>query len=326
MLKKLRFYLLALIAFAVIAPAHAVTPSAEQIAQFKSMPTAQRETLARQMGVNLSDLNLEGSNSNKVQVQPETQVNRYVNDNDIAARLAEQSANEAKTAKLKPFGYDLFNDASASFAPPTNLPVPSDYIMGPGDSINVQLFGKVNDKYELQVNNEGVIEVPDLGPMNAAGLSYNEFKKQLTGRYAQQVIGVTPNISMGELRTIQVYMVGEAYQPGAYVVSALSSITNALFASGGVNDMGSLRHIELKRGGKTITEFDLYDLLVFGRTDQDVRLQQGDVIFIPIVKKLVSIDGSVRRPAIYEAKDNEDIATLINIAGGLLPTAAASNL
>ena len=328
MLRKFNFQIFALLAFMFVAPINAVTPSAQQIEQFKSMPKAQQEALARQMGIDLSDLNLSGGSSNNIQVQPETQVNRYVDDNEIAARLAAQSANKNKTKELKPFGYDLFDSstATASFAPPTNLPVPADYILGPGDTIRVQLFGKVSEQHSLQVNNEGVIEVPDLGPMNAAGLSYNEFKQQLTQRYSEQVIGVTPNISMGELRTIQVYMVGEAYQPGAYTVSALSTITNALFSSGGINDVGSLRHIELKRAGKTVTEFDLYDLLVFGDTSKDMRLQQGDVIFIPIVKKLVSVDGEVRRPAIYEAKDNDTMASMLNIAGGLLPTAAAKSL
>lgn len=328
MLRTFNFQIIALLAFMFVAPVNAVTPSAQQIEQFKSMPKAQQEALARQMGIDLSDLNLSGGSNSSVEVQPESQVNRYVDDNEIAARLAEQSANKNKTKELKPFGYDLFDSstATASFAPPTNLPVPADYILGPGDTIRVQLFGKVSEQYSLQVNNEGVIEVPDLGPMNAAGLSYNEFKQQLTQRYSEQVIGVTPNISMGELRTIQVYMVGEAYQPGAYTVSALSTITNALFSSGGINDVGSLRHIELKRAGKTVTEFDLYDLLVFGDTSKDMRLQQGDVIFIPIVKKLVSVDGEVRRPAIYEAKDNDTMASMLNIAGGLLPTAAAKSL
>ncbi|MGY8900592.1 MAG: SLBB domain-containing protein [Paraglaciecola sp.] len=328
MLRTFNFQIIALLAFMFVAPVNAVTPSAQQIEQFKSMPKAQQEALARQMGIDLSDLNLSGGSNSGVEVQPESQVNRYVDDNEIAARLAEQSANKNKTKELKPFGYDLFDSstATASFAPPTNLPVPADYILGPGDTIRVQLFGKVSEQHSLQVNNEGVIEVPDLGPMNAAGLSYNEFKQQLTQRYSEQVIGVTPNISMGELRTIQVYMVGEAYQPGAYTVSALSTITNALFSSGGINDVGSLRHIELKRAGKTVTEFDLYDLLVFGDTSKDMRLQQGDVIFIPIVKKLVSVDGEVRRPAIYEAKDNDTMASMLNIAGGLLPTAAAKSL
>ncbi|MGY0638522.1 MAG: SLBB domain-containing protein, partial [Paraglaciecola chathamensis] len=328
MLRTFNFQIIALLAFMFVAPVNAVTPSAQQIEQFKSMPKAQQEALARQMGIDLSDLNLSGGSNSSVEVQPESQVNRYVDDNEIAARLAEQSANKDKTKELKPFGYDLFDSstATASFAPPTNLPVPADYILGPGDTIRVQLFGKVSEQHSLQVNNEGVIEVPDLGPMNAAGLSYNEFKQQLTQRYSEQVIGVTPNISMGELRTIQVYMVGEAYQPGAYTVSALSTITNALFSSGGINDVGSLRHIELKRAGKTVTEFDLYDLLVFGDTSKDMRLQQGDVIFIPIVKKLVSVDGEVRRPAIYEAKNNDTMASMLNIAGGLLPTAAAKSL
>jgi polysaccharide export outer membrane protein len=326
MLKKFKssVFLLLILASSSSVYGQAFTPNPQQIEQFKNMSRAEQEVLARQMGIDLSTISLPGSNT--VQVQEESKVERNVDANSVSQRLAEQSASQSKTAKLKPFGYELFTSSSASFSPATNMPVPADYLMGPGDSIRVQLFGKESAQFELQVSNEGLIQVPNLGPMSAVGLNYSELKKQLIKRYNEQVIGVTPTISMGELRTIQVYIVGEAYQPGAYVVSALSSITNALFASGGVNEVGSLRHIELKRGGKTISEFDLYDLLVFGRTAQDMRLQQGDVIFIPIVKKLVSIDGSVRRPAIYEAKDNDDMASMVNIAGGLLPTASASSL
>jgi polysaccharide export outer membrane protein len=326
MLKKFKssVFLLLILASSSSVYGQAFTPNPQQIEQFKNMSRAEQEVLARQMGIDLSTISLPGSNT--VQVQEESRVERNVDANSVSQRLAEQSASQSKTAKLKPFGYELFTSSSASFSPATNMPVPADYLMGPGDSIRVQLFGKESAQFELQVSNEGLIQVPNLGPMSAVGLNYSELKKQLIKRYNEQVIGVTPTISMGELRTIQVYIVGEAYQPGAYVVSALSSITNALFASGGVNEVGSLRHIELKRGGKTISEFDLYDLLVFGRTAQDMRLQQGDVIFIPIVKKLVSIDGSVRRPAIYEAKDNDDMASMVNIAGGLLPTASASSL
>ena len=326
MLRKFKssVFLLLILASSSSVYGQSFTPNPQQIEQFKNMSRAEQEGLARQMGIDLSAIGSPGSNT--VQVQQESRVERDVDANSVAQRLAEQSASQSKTAKLKPFGYELFTSSSASFAPSANIPVPADYLMGPGDSIRVQLFGKESAQFELQVSNEGLIQVPNLGPMSAVGLSYSELKQQLTERYNEQVIGVTPTISMGELRTIQVYIVGEAYQPGAYVVSALSSITNALFASGGVNEVGSLRHIELKRGGKTISEFDLYDLLVFGRTAQDMRLQQGDVIFIPIVKKLVSIDGSVRRPAIYEAKDNDDMASMVNIAGGLLPTAAASSL
>ncbi|AGH43735.1 polysaccharide export protein [Paraglaciecola psychrophila 170] len=286
MLRKFKssVFLLLILASSSSVYGQSFTPNPQQIEQFKNMSRAEQEGLARQMGIDLSAIGSPGSNT--VQVQQESRVERDVDANSVAQRLAEQSASQSKTAKLKPFGYELFTSSSASFAPSANIPVPADYLMGPGDSIRVQLFGKESAQFELQVSNEGLIQVPNLGPMSAVGLSYSELKQQLTERYNEQVIGVTPTISMGELRTIQVYIVGEAYQPGAYVVSALSSITNALFASGGVNEVGSLRHIELKRGGKTISEFDLYDLLVFGRTTQDIRLQQGDVIFIPIVKKI----------------------------------------
>jgi polysaccharide export outer membrane protein len=215
-------------------------------------------------------------------------------------------------------------ESGISFAPSDNTPVPADYVMGPGDSVNVQLFGKETSQFELFVNNEGGIQVPNLGPMSVVGLSYQQLKTQLTEKYKQQVIGVTPHITMGKLRTIQIYMVGEAYRPGAYTLSALSTITHALFASGGVNGIGSLRNILLKRAGKTVANFDLYDLLVFGNTQHDKRLQQADVIFIPTVEKLVSVDGNVRRPAIYEAKDNESLQDIISIAGGVLPSGASN--
>ena len=307
------------------------SPSAQQINQFKNLPRAQQEALAKQAGINLSDFT-QGStadDSSGGQKQPDTQVERTVNERAIADTLAQQSATKALTSKLKPFGYSLFgsnneNGANVSFAPANNTPVPADYVMGPGDSINVQLFGKKTGKFELFVNNEGAIQIPELGPVSVVGLQYSELKAQLIEKYQQQVIGVTPHITMGTLRTIQVYLVGEAFRPGAYTLSSLSTITHALFASGGVNEIGSLRNIQLKRSGQTLVNFDLYDLLVFGDTSKDKRLQQGDVIFIPPVKKLVSLNGNIRRPAIYEVKEHETLQQVVSIAGGLLPSGASN--
>ncbi|WJG10397.1 SLBB domain-containing protein [Aliiglaciecola sp. LCG003] len=331
MLKKFKIQVVLLLTFVLGNPAYgqAFSPTPQQIQQFKNMPKAQQEALAKQLGVNIADFKLgskDGSNPNE-QSEDDYQVQRDVNEKDISKQLAEQSAAKELTAELKPFGYSLFAtpedmQEQISFAPSANTPVPADYVMGPGDSVNVQLFGKETGEFELFVNNEGSIQVPDLGPMSVVGLTYHEFKTQLTEKYSQQVIGVTPHITMGKLRTIQVYMVGEAYRPGAFTLSSLSTITHALFASGGVNEIGSLRNIQLKRAGKTVVTFDLYDLLVFGNTENDKRLQQGDVIFIPTVQKLVSIDGNVRRPAIYEAKANETLQDLISIAGGALPSGA----
>lgn len=329
MLKKLKIQVIAVIAFVFIAPANAISPTSQQIEQFKNMPQAQQEALARQMGFKLSDFQLPTKNgdSQRDQDKKDYQVEREFNEKDISQQLSQQSAAQELTAELKPFGYNLFatpegEESRISFAPSDNTPVPADYVMGPGDSVNIQLFGKETNQFELFVNNEGSIQVPNLGPMSVVGLSYKQLKTQLTEKYKQQVIGVTPHITMGKLRTIQIYMVGEAYRPGAYTLSALSTITHALFASGGVNDIGSLRNILLKRAGKTVANFDLYDLLVFGNTEHDKRLQQGDVIFIPTVEKLVSVDGNVRRPAIYEAKGNESLQDIISIAGGVLPSGA----
>ena len=307
----------------------AFTPSPAQIEQFKQLPRAQQVALARQMGIDMSAIDAAlnaGQNNTAPEVKEVDTVQREVDTQAVSEQLAKQSAVQTQTSKLKPFGYDMFSGAEQSFTPSANMPVPGDYILGPGDSINVRLFGKVSDQFELVVNNEGFVEIPELGPMVAAGMSYQELKNQLNEKYAEQMIGVSPHITMGQLRTIQIYIVGEAYRPGAYTVSSLSTITNALFSSGGVSDIGSLRNIQLKRAGQTVAQFDLYDLLVKGSTEQDKRLQQGDVLFVPPVQKVVSLDGQIRRPAIYEVKQGESLSNLLSIAGGVLPAAQVSNV
>ena len=317
-------FLSSIILYVFVSSAFAFTPTQQQIEQFKNMPKAQQQALAKQLGVNLSDFQLDDSGKTNKITEDEIQVEREVDWQEIADELSKQSSAKELSKELKPFGYELFEQAETTFTPSSNTPVPADYKMGPGDTINLQLFGKETGQYELTINNEGEIQLPDLGTVPAIGLTYEELKLLLIDKYKQQVIGVTPHITMGTLRTIQVFFVGEAFRPGALVVNSLATITHALFASGGVNNIGSLRNIELKRAGKTVEVFDLYDLLIFGSTEHDVRLQQGDVIFIPAVKKLVSVDGNVRRPAIYEIKQGESLNKLLDIAGGLLPNAAQS--
>ncbi len=223
---------------------------------------------------------------------------------------------------LKKFGYDLFAGEPTTYTPVGNIPVPANYIVGPGDMVRVQLYGKENSSYELQVGRDGAIQFPNLGPIYVAGLSYTELKNNLNNQIQEQIIGVQANISMGELRSIQIFVLGEAYKPGAYTVSSLSTILNALYVSGGVKDIGSLRNIQLKRNGQLISTIDLYDLLLKGDTRRDRRLQAGDVIFIPSVKKTASVSGEVVRPAIYELKNERTMAELLVLAGGLLPNAA----
>ena len=164
-----------------------------------------------------------------------------------------------------------------------------------------------------------------LGPVGLAGLTYGEAKEMLQARISAQIIGTQVSISMGSLRSMQIFVLGEAFKPGAYTVSSLSTITHALVSSGGVSDIGSLRNIQLKRQGKLIATLDLYDLLLAGDTSNDVRVQASDVIYIPTVGDLASIDGEVLRPAIYELKGGESAQDLIDLAGGLGPKAFAES-
>ncbi|MDG9667343.1 SLBB domain-containing protein [Hahella sp. CR1] len=233
-------------------------------------------------------------------------------------REREERRDAPSTAnKIKPFGYDLFAGAPTTFAPVTEIPIPAEYIVGPGDTIRVQMFGKENQLHELIVTRDGQIQIPQIGPIPVAGLSFNELKDQLTRLIQQKFIGVESAISLGELRSIRVFILGEARTPGAYTVSSLSTMTNALFVSGGVRPTGSLRNIQLKRQGKLISALDLYDLLLSGDTSADHRLQPGDVIFIPPKGKAVGVDGYVQRPAVYELKNEKTISGVVELAGGL---------
>lgn len=218
---------------------------------------------------------------------------------------------------LRPFGYDVFRANGVSFDPVTTGPVPPDYVLGPGDSVRVQLFGNVNGIYEFEVSRDGVLNLPELGPITVAGLPFSEFRSDLDRRVAEMLIGTQVSATMGRLRTIRVFVLGDAERPGSYVVSSLATISSAIYAAGGISEIGSLRDVQLKRNGVDVARLDLYDLLLRGDTSDDRRLQPGDVVFIPPVGAQVSIDGAVKRPAIYEARPGTFIADAIDLAGGL---------
>ncbi len=223
--------------------------------------------------------------------------------------------------KLQPFGYDLFAGVPTTFAPATDIPVPAEYRLGPGDTLEIQLFGKENRQYSLVVTREGIINFPNIGPVNVMGVNFQDMKQSILDRVAEQLIGTSASVTMGPLRSIRVFVLGEARRPGSYTVSGLSSITNALFVSGGIKEIGSLRNVQLKRDGQTISTLDMYDLLLKGDTSADVRLESGDVIFIPPVGKTVGVGGFVQRPAIYELKNEKTAEDVIKLAGGMRPSA-----
>jgi polysaccharide biosynthesis/export protein len=236
-------------------------------------------------------------------------------------KLSRLPVRKSGVSGLKPFGYDLFKDSTSTFAPVTDVPVPADYIVGPGDRLNVQLFGSQNRSLRLVVGRDGRVSFPELGPINVGGRSFESVAADLEQRVSRQMIGVRASVSMGDTRSIRVFVMGEANRPGSYTVSGLSTISSALYAAGGIRPIGSLRDIQLKRQGAIVRRFDLYDLLLRGDTVDDTKLLPGDVIFIPPVSATVAVDGEVHRPAIYELKGNTTVDDILRMAGGTTPEA-----
>jgi len=242
----------------------------------------------------------------------------------LEVKVTKLPVKKTGVAGLRPFGYDLFKDASATFAPIGDVPVPSDYIVGPGDQITVQLFGSQNRTLRLTVSRDGRISFPELGPINVSGQTFEKIANDLEARVSRQMIGVRASVGMGATRTIRVFVMGETNRPGSYTVSGLTTVTSALYASGGVKTIGSLRDIQLKRQGAVIRRLDLYDLLLRGDTSGDAKLLPGDVIFIPPISATVAVDGEVQRPAIYELKGTTSVADIIQLAGGTTSEADTS--
>jgi polysaccharide biosynthesis/export protein len=222
---------------------------------------------------------------------------------------------------LKAFGYDLFESRDNSFDAPSSGPVPPDYVLGPGDTVRVQLFGNVKGIYEYEVSRDGVLNLPEIGPVTVAGITFAEFRKDVSERVGQMLIGAQASVTMGQLRTIRVFVLGDVNVPGSYVVGGLSTISTALYRSGGVSRVGSLRNIQLKRNGQVVSTLDVYDLLIRGDSSGDTRLQPGDVIFVPPIGTTVTVGGAVNRPAIYEVKSRTTAADLVGLVGGLKPEA-----
>jgi protein involved in polysaccharide export with SLBB domain len=239
----------------------------------------------------------------------------------LDVRLTHLPLRKTGVEALKPFGYDLFDRTPSTFAPVTNIPVPSDYIIGSGDELQVQLYGTQNRAFTLVVQRDGHINFPQLGPINVAGQRFGAAKSAIESRVEREMIGTRASVSMGDTRAIRVFVLGDVRRPGSYVVSGLGTITSGLYASGGVRLTGSLRRVQLKRQGQLVRELDLYDLLIRGNTADDAKLLQGDVIFIPPIGKTVSVAGEVQRPAIYEIKNETSVNDAVMLAGGLTPRA-----
>ena len=235
---------------------------------------------------------------------------------------------------LPVFGYDLFRGVPSTFAPIDQVPVTPDYVIGPGDEVRIRVWGKVNFNADVTVDRSGDVYVPQVGRIHVSGLPFSGLSQQIRSAIERVYKNFDLTVDLGQLRSIQIFVVGQARRPGAYTVSSLSTLVNALFASGGPSVQGSMRDIQVKRDGAVISDFDLYDLLIRGDKSKDVRLLPGDVIFIPAVGPQAALTGSVRKPAIYEMKTGEmkggesvtTIQQLLDTAGGLSTVASSSRL
>ncbi|MBU4319668.1 MAG: SLBB domain-containing protein [Nitrospinae bacterium] len=245
-------------------------------------------------------------------VEKPSEFERYISDKILGVKSP-----FAVSTDIRQFGYDLFRQPPSTFAPVDNIPVGPDYVLGPGDEIRITVWGKIEGQWNVVVDRDGNVSLPKVGILGVTGLTFKELKELLHKEFSKYYTGFEMNVSMGPLRTIRIYVVGNAERPGAYTISSLSTLVNALFEAGGPSKTGTMREIQVKRNGKTIVHFDIYDFLLKGDKTKDIRLMPEDVIFIPPVGHLVAIAGSVNSPAIYELKGERTISQLIEMAGGL---------
>jgi polysaccharide biosynthesis/export protein len=225
--------------------------------------------------------------------------------------------------QLPLFGSDLFRRVPSTFAPVDRIAVTSNYIIGPGDDLLVRGWGSIIVDYRATVDRNGTIFIPQVGEISVAGLMFKDLQPYLKAQVGRVFKNFDLSVTVAQLRSVQVFVLGHARRPGAYTVSALSTIVNAVFASGGASSSGSLRNIQLRRGEKVISEFDFYALLVNGNKSQDTVLQAGDVLFIPPISKVAAVFGSVNTPAVFELREGTTLQNLIGYAGGVTPVADA---
>jgi protein involved in polysaccharide export with SLBB domain len=238
----------------------------------------------------------------------------------------EQMVADSVGRALPLFGQSLFRQSPSTFSPVDWTQVPSDYIIGPGDELQIKVWGQVEANLRVIVDRAGQIYIPQVGEISVAGVHWGDLESHLKSEISKIFKNFNVSASIGRLRSIQVVVVGNARYPGTYTISSLSTLVNAIFVSGGPTPQGSLRHIQVRRDGVTITDFDFYDLLIKGDKSKDVRLLPGDVIYIPHVGPLVAIAGSVNTPAIYEMKDSSTLNELIETAGDMSTVADTSKI
>lgn len=281
----------------------------------------------QEQGVSTSKMS--GTEQNDLRLRQTVQEENTANMFDGISQLDSLKLSEVN----KVFGRNIFNIRNLTFEPSVNLATPPNYRLGPGDEVIIDIWGTSQNTIRQQISPDGTINIEKIGPVNLSGMTVSE-----ANEYLKRVLGKTYSgldaldgtleirLTLGNARTIQINVMGEVIQPGTYALSSFSTVFHALYRAGGVNEIGSLRNVQVTRNGKTVAKVDVYDFIMKGKTQDDIRLQEGDVIIVPAYEALVQISGNVKRPMKFEMKKNETLATLINYAGGFSADAYTRSL
>ncbi|MDE6443163.1 MAG: SLBB domain-containing protein, partial [Muribaculaceae bacterium] len=263
----------------------------------------------------------QGNNNTEEQPTLTTDDRERENPEAVDINAVTLSGPDTEATAKQIYGHQVFNNRALTFEPGENIATPQNYRLGPGDEVIIDIWGTSEDHLRQKISPEGSIMISQLGPVYLNGMTINDANKYIKNAFSRKYAGMTEadtdvQVTLGQVRTIQVDIMGEVATPGTFQLSPFSSVFHALYRAGGINDIGTLRNIQVLRNGKKVAGIDIYDYLFKGKTDKNIRLQEGDVIIVPPYEQLVSIDGNVKRPMFYEIKPNETIQSILDYAGG----------
>ena len=290
-----------------------INPTPDMIQQAQSLSSSQQRDLAKQIGIEIPD-NGEGDIQTSLEDQTNNRFEEYIDEDEINVGSTNIGLNSR-------FGMSIFQNRVTTFSPIDNLPVPDDYKLGAGDTLIIKLIGTENIQLSSTISRDGSIFINQIGDIVLAGLMFDEAVSLIKQRIESALIGVQVFVTMGRIKTINVFISGEVNKPGMYSLSSLTTVTQSLYQAGGITNIGSLRKIQVIRNGNVINQFDAYDLLVYGNSKNDIRLRSGDVLFVPTYEGIVSIGGNVKRRNVFEIKKSDTYGDLLRWAGGYSPNA-----
>lgn len=333
-MKKLVILMLALFCMSFSAMAQmsdeaVVSYVKEGVAQGKSQQQLTRELVGKgvtkEQAMRLKEQyeNSKRAEAGKVQAAVDVERANPESQNEVKTNMA--GVKEVEEGAIRVFGRDIFTNANLSFSPNLNMPTPQNYRLGPGDQLNIEVWGASEANISQKVSPEGFISIPEVGPINVNGMTIQKATSVIKSRLSKIYAGMgatnvnlstNAKVTLGQIRTIQINIMGEVVNPGTYSVSSFSTAFHALYLAGGIGRLGTLRGIRVVRGGRTVSVIDVYDYILRGQSNSDIRLQDGDMILVPTYENLVEIQGNVKRPMWYEMKKDESLATLLNYSGG----------